>query len=249
MAAAALSSPSTSQTTSSLHNTTSLGNGNSGKALQQITSHQQYHAPPLDISSLKASPIEQFSAWFSEAQAYGVPEPEAVSIATVDSTTLQPSVRVVLLKQVDERGFVFFTNYESRKGKELGLSPDLSKREGTKAGAVWYWRDMHRSVRVAGKVERLEPKESYEYFSSRPIGSQIGAHASPQSTVVKGREDLEEYVQKSETQFGIAQGSTTRRSDHPVDKDKTVPLPDNWGGVRIVPDEVEFWVGRENRCG
>ena len=220
-----------------------------GKALQHITSHSQYYAPPLDLSSLNPSPLEQFSSWFNEAQEYGIPEPEAVSIATVNTDTLQPSVRVVLLKQVDETGFVFFTNYKSRKGKELGLSPDLDTPHGKKAGAVWYWRDMHRSVRVTGRVERLSYKESEEYHSTRPIGSQIGAHASPQSCVVEGggREELEELVQKYEDQFGIARGSATRKSGDPLDMNKKVPLPKYWGGVRIVPNEVEFWVGRENR--
>lgn len=244
---AASTSGSQAKTTPSSKDTSSFADGSAGKAYQQITGHYQYHAPPMDLSTLKASPIEQFSNWFSEAQSQGVPEPEAVSIATVDAETLQPSVRMVLLKQVDERGFVFFTNYESRKGRELGLSPDLDKREGTRAAACWYWRDMHRSVRVAGKVERVSAEESNEYFKSRPIGSQIGAHSSPQSQIVSGREDLEELVKQNEAKYGIAPDSSTRKADDPVDQGKTVPLPKNWGGVRIVPHEVEFWVGRENR--
>jgi len=217
------------------------------KPLHQITTHEQYTATPLDIPSLKTSPIEQFSVWFDEAQKHGVPEPEAMSVATVDSATMQPSVRVVLLKQVDDRGFCFFTNYESRKGRELGMSPDLAAKHGNRAAAAWYWKEMSRSVRVAGRVERLDEEESYSYFSTRPIGSQIGAHASPQSKVVSDRADLEELVTRFEDQFGVERGSASRKADDPVDNGKKVPLPKNWGGVRIVPDEVEFWVGRQNR--
>lgn len=227
----------------------SAGTGAPGPSqpLHQITTHQQYTAPPLDIPALKASPIEQFSVWFAEAQKHPVPEPEAMSVATVEASTLQPSVRVVLLKQVDPRGFCFFTNYESRKGRELGMSPDLTAKHGNRAAAAFYWKEMSRSVRVAGRVERLSEEESYRYFSTRPIGSQIGAHASPQSKVVKDRRELERYVEDYEDMFGVQRGSAARKADDPVDKDKKVPLPKNWGGVRIVPDEVEFWVGRENR--
>lgn len=233
MAAAATSSssPSSSQT----------------KPLNEIKSHQQYIAPPLDFGSLKNSPLEQFSVWFDEAQTQGVPEPEAFSVATVDVATGTPSVRTVLLKQVDDRGFCFFTNYESRKGKELGLSPDLSKKTGGKAAGSWYWRDMHRAVRMVGQVERMTKEESYKYYSTRPIGSQIGAHASPQSQPVPNREYLENLVQQFEDKFNVEHGSAERKADDPKDQGKTVELPEYWGGVRIVPTEVEFWVGRPNR--
>lgn len=217
------------------------------KPLNEIKSHQQYVAPPLDFGSLKKSPLEQFSQWFNEAQSYGVPEPEAFSVATVDAATCTPSVRTVLLKQVDERGFCFFTNYESRKGRELGLSPDLDAPKGNKAAGSWYWRDMHRAVRIVGQVERISQEESMKYYFSRPIGSQIGAHASPQSQAVPNREYLEERVQKFEDEFGIEHGSAERKADDPKDQGKSVPLPKYWGGVRIVPQEVEFWVGRPNR--
>jgi pyridoxamine-phosphate oxidase len=214
----------------------------------ELTTHQQYNAPPLDIPSLKQSPIEQFSQWFSEAQEHGVKEPEAFSIATVDATTLAPSVRFVLLKQVDDKGFVFYTNYESRKGRELGLSPDLDKQKGNKAAGCWYWKEMSRSVRIVGDVERLSPEESLKYYSTRPVGSQIGAHASPQSRIVQDRSELEKLVEKVEDTFSIARESADRAADDERDKGKKVPLPKNWGGVRIVPTEVEFWVGRQNRC-
>ncbi|KAK9893795.1 pyridoxamine 5'-phosphate oxidase [Cystobasidium minutum MCA 4210] len=217
------------------------------KPLNEIKSRQQYVAPPLDFDSLKRSPLEQFSEWFNEAQSHGVPEPEAFSVATVDAATMTPSVRTVLLKQVDERGFCFFTNYQSRKGKELQLSPDLEAPKGSKAAGSWYWRDMHRSVRIVGPVERISEEENTKYFHSRPIGSQIGAHASPQSQVVPDRKYLEERVQKFEDEFGIEHGSAVRKADDPVDQGKNVPLPKYWGGVRIVPQEVEFWVGRPNR--
>lgn len=213
----------------------------------QVTTHQQYNAPPLELSKLRESPIEQFSQWFSEAQEHGVKEPEAFSVATVDAATLAPSVRFVLLKQVDDQGFVFFTNYESRKGRELGLSPDLEKQKGNKAAGCWYWKEMSRSVRIVGDVERLSEEDSYSYYSTRPIGSQIGAHASPQSRVVQDRNELEQLVEQIEDQYNIARGSADRSADDERDKGKTVPLPKNWGGVRIVPTEVEFWVGRQNR--
>ena len=222
-------------------------NGSQGKALQQITSHQQYEAPPLDISKLKSSPLEQFSLWFEEAKKQGVPEPEGFSVATVNAETLTPSVRMVLLKQVDDKGFVFFTNYQSRKGKELGMSPDLDKKQGNRAAGAWYWKEMSRSVRIVGTAERLSEKESYEYYSTRPIGSQIGAHASPQSQVVQSRDELEGFVAQFEDKFGIERGSASRKAGDATDEGKTVPLPKTWGGVRIVPDEVEFWVGRQNR--
>lgn len=225
---------------------TSSSSGSSQK-LHSITTHQQYEAPPLDIPSLKPSPIEQFSVWFSEAQEHGVPEPEAFSVATVDAATLSPSVRMVLFKQVDETGFVFFTNYESRKGKELGMSPDLDKEYGNRVAGAWYWKEMSRSVRVVGRAQRLSASESNKYYSTRPVGSQIGAHASPQSRVVASRRELEQYVEQCEGKYGIAAGSASRKADDPQDHGKSVPLPKNWGGVRIVPDEVEFWVGRPNR--
>lgn len=218
-------------------------------AYHQITTHQQYTAPPLNLASLDPNPLSQFSKWFSEAQAEGVKEPEGFQVATVDSSTSPPtpSVRTVLLKQVDDKGFVFFTNYESRKGRELGLGEDLTAKKGNKAAGNWYWKEMSRSVRVVGDVERLDADESYEYFSTRPVGSRIGAHASPQSRVVKDRSELEGYVKKYEEEFGIELGSSDRKADDAKDQGKTVPLPKNWGGVRIVPTEVEFWVGRQNR--
>lgn len=217
------------------------------KTYHAIDTHQQYTAPPLEIPKLKETPIEQFSQWFSEAQQHGVPEPEAFSIATVDATTLAPSVRFVLLKQVDDKGFVFYTNYESRKGRELGMSPDLEKQKGNKAAGCWYWKEMSRSVRIVGDVERLPPEESFRYYSTRPVGSQIGAHASPQSRVVQDRNELEKLVEQVEDKFSIDRGSADRTASDERDKGKTVPLPKNWGGVRIVPTEVEFWVGRQNR--
>lgn len=211
--------------------------------------------------------MTQFSNWFELAQSKPdeVPEPEAMSISTVSPSQI-PSTRVVLLKQVDERGFVFYTNYASRKGKELfpnGYEGD----EGVKGGyasIAFYWRALHLSVRVVGKVEKVDRKTTQEYFDGRPVGSRIGAWASAQSEVLKGgREELEEKVRELEKKFGVPEGTATgtassvdvgpdgakTESTEQENKEKNdeIPVPPFWGGVRIVPFEVEFWAGRPSR--
>lgn len=214
--------------------------------LQKINNHEQYLTDGIpSASSLLPSPIAQFSAWFSEAQE-SIPEPEAFALSTVSEQGI-PSTRVVLLKRVDERGFVFFTNYESRKGMELfGKNGDKSGY----ASMAFYWRDQHRSVRVVGRAEKVSEEETKEYFEGRPVGSRVGAWASKQSTVLTGREELEDNVKAIEERFGVKGDASavdvgpagTKGSD-----EAEIPVPPFWGGVRIVPFEVEFWMGRESR--
>jgi pyridoxamine 5'-phosphate oxidase len=164
----------------------------------------------------------QFAAWFAEAAAWGLPEPNAMIVATADAQG-RPSARTVLLKGYDERGFVFYTNYESRKGAEASVN--------AYASLVFPWFPMQRQVLIAGPVERVSRSETETYFASRPRGSQLGAWASPQSRVVSSRAEIDE---------GYAE--TTRRfADGPV------PAPPHWGGLRVRPDSVEFWQGRTSR--
>lgn len=174
----------------------------------KIVAHQQYDAPEsLSPSSVDRCPLAQFRAWFTSFQG-AVHEPEATTLCTSTAAGV-PSARVVLLKQVDERGFVIYTNYTSRKSRELAENP--------RAALAFYWREVHRQVRVVGRVERVSKEESDEYFHSRPLGSQIGAWASKQSTVV-GEGELQARVEKMQERFG-----------------ENVPYPEFWGGWRIVP--------------
>lgn len=195
-------------------------------AVIKVTTHNQYNNPDgLSPATVAPSPIDQFRAWFTHAQGSGVPEPEAMSLATATAAGV-PSVRVVLLKQVDARGFVFFTNYESRKSQELAANPN--------AAMSIYWKEISRQVRVVGRVERVDEKESDAYYASRPLGSRIGAWASPQSQPV-AEDELQKRVHDVEERFS----AQIANSD--------VPRPEFWGGWRIVPDEVEFWIGKPSR--
>ncbi|THV03853.1 pyridoxamine 5'-phosphate oxidase [Dendrothele bispora CBS 962.96] len=188
----------------------------------KVLAHQQYQtSDTLSPSTVLPSPLDQFHVWFKAAVESGkVHEPEAMSLSTATPSGI-PSARIVLFKQLDSRGFVFFTNYTSRKSKELEANPN--------AALVFYWREIHRSVRVVGKVEKVSREESEEYFKSRPIGSQLGAWASKQSTII-GEDVLTERLKNVEEKFG-----------------DNVPLPDFWGGWRVVPNEVEFWSGKPSR--
>ena len=176
----------------------------------------------LDVSDLDADPIEQFRRWFDEAVTAGVPEPDAMSLATVGDGGL-PSARMVLLKGVDHRGFVFYTNYGSRKGRELAARPA--------AALVWRWYPLERQVRVGGRAEPTAAGESDAYFATRPRGAQLGAWASPQSRVLTGRAALDEALAEVERRF----------------EGGPVPRPPWWGGFRVVPATVEFWQGRPSR--
>ena len=183
---------------------------------------KEYSGRPLDEASVAADPVAQFKVWFDEAVAAGVREPNAMALATVGAD-LRPAARVVLLKEFDEAGFVFFTNYESRKGRELdgaGL-----------AALVFYWGDLERQVRVEGSVARVDGAESDAYFASRPEGARLGAWASPQSRPIAGRAELEARLAEVTDRF--------RGSD--------VPRPPQWGGYRLSPTLIEFWQGRPSR--
>lgn len=238
-------------------------------ALARVDNHETYLSQGiLSASSLSPSPLTQFSDWFNAAQqSPDVLEPEAMCISTVDAQTHIPSTRVVLLKQADSRGFVFYTNYSSRKGRELfpkGFDGDTP--EGGYISAAFYWRKLHLSVRVVGRAEKVDAATTKEYYDSRPVGSRIGAWASDQSSVLSSgtREELEEKVRAVERRFGVPEGTATGQASA-VDvgppnaqggdgkaaekkvEDVDIPVPPFWGGVRIIPFEVEFWAGRESR--
>lgn len=173
-------------------------------------------------NDVDADPMRQFARWFDEAARADIPEPNAMTLAT-STPDGRPSARIVLLRGIDDRGFAFFTNYESRKGRELEINPW--------AALVFFWHDMERQVRVEGLVERVSAEESDGYFHSRPASSRIGAWASPQSQVIASREELEKRCGHVEDRFA----------------DDTIPRPPHWGGYRLVPDAIEFWQGRPSR--
>ena len=177
---------------------------------------------PLDESEVDPDPVAQFRAWFGEAREGGVREPEAAAVATA-SADGAPSVRMVLVKQADERGFVFFTNYESRKGAELAANP--------RAALLFYWDPLGRQVRIEGPVARLGTDETTAYVASRPRGSQLSAAASPQSRPVADRSWLEQRVAELDATYSGAD----------------VPLSDSWGGFRLSPERFEFWQHRQSR--
>ena len=176
----------------------------------------------LDEKLIDRDPIKQFQAWFNDAIAANLPLPEAMNLATVTPDG-RPSSRVVLLKQVDDDGFVFFTNYHSAKAQQLDSNPY--------AALVFYWPQHDRQVRIEGKVERTSAAESAEYFQTRPRESQIGAWASPQSSVIAGREVLEERARELEEYY----------------RDREIECPSHWGGYRLRPDRIEFWKNRVGR--
>jgi pyridoxamine-phosphate oxidase len=180
-----------------------------------------YESRPLIEADVAGDPIAQFTRWFAEAVDAGLPEPNAMVIAT-SSAGGRPGARTVLLKGYDETGFVFFTNYESRKGRDLAENP--------RACLLFPWHPIARQVRVDGRVERLSREASAAYFLSRPYGSRIGAWASRQSAVVGSREELDARYEELAKRW-------------PQDP----PVPDFWGGFRVVPSEVEFWQGQADR--
>jgi len=182
---------------------------------------QEYMRERLDESDAAPDPIAQFRKWFDDAVRGALPMVNAMTLASV-SAAGKPSARIVLLKGVDERGFVFYTHYESRKGQELSANP--------RAALLFYWIELEREIRIEGTVERTTAAESDDYFGTRPLGSRLAAIASPQSTVLRDRGELEERYSKTVTRYG----------DSP-------PRPANWGGYRVVPDALEFWQGRPNR--
>ena len=183
---------------------------------------KEYIRAGLDESDADPDPIEQFRKWFDEALAADLHEPNAMTLATATPDG-NPSARVVLLKGFDARGFVFYTNYEGRKGRELAKNP--------RAALVFYWGELERQVRVEGRVSRVLEEESDAYYASRPRGSRLGAWASAQSRSVERRELVEERLRELEREYA----------------GREVPRPPFWGGYRVEPEEIEFWQGRENR--
>jgi pyridoxamine 5'-phosphate oxidase len=183
---------------------------------------REYAREALAEADVDADPVVQFGRWFEQAEDAGLLEPTAMTLATATPDG-RPSARMVLLRGFDDRGFCFFTNYESRKGAELTANP--------RAALVFWWGELERQVRIEGRVEPTSREESEAYFYSRPLGSQLSAAASPQSQVIDGRAVLEERVAR------LATGH----------QDGEVPLPGFWGGFRVVHEVVEFWQGRPNR--
>lgn len=183
---------------------------------------KEYRLKSLDISDLNFNPFVQFSLWFQEAQEAEVVEPNAMVLATA-SPQGRPSCRTVLLKIINSQGLVFFTNYDSRKGKDLTSNPF--------ACVTFYWRELERQVIIDGRVEKLSQAESESYFLSRPRGSQLGAWASHQDQVVSSREELEQNYQHFEEVYA----------------GNIIPMPPYWGGYCLLAERFEFWQGRPNR--
>lgn len=183
---------------------------------------REYETAGLEAADLHPDPIEQFRRWFEEAEAAGVYDPEAMTLSTVGPTG-RPAARIVLLRGLDHRGFAFFTNYMSAKGRELEANPA--------AALTFGWLTLHRQVRVTGRAERLPAEESDAYFAGRPRGARLGAWASPQSQALSSREQLEARVAEVEARFPAAD----------------VPRPEYWGGYVVRPDAIEFWQGRPSR--
>ena len=190
--------------------------------MPSITHRHDYEKASLDESAVDPDPFRQFQTWFEQATGAGIPEPNAMTVATA-SPDGRPSARVVLMRGFDERGFVFFTNYRSRKGAEIAANPFAS--------LVFFWQPMERQVRVEGRVILASEAESDEYFQGRPLGSKLGAWVSNQSGVVPGREALEAELEAIRGRF----------------PGETIPRPPHWGGYRVVPDSIEFWQGRRSR--
>ncbi|MBC9716436.1 pyridoxamine 5'-phosphate oxidase [Streptomyces sp. TRM66268-LWL] len=184
---------------------------------------KQYRTDGLDEHEVAPGPMAQFDLWFAAATAAGLHEPNAMVVSTADADG-RPSSRTVLLKGYDERGFVFYTNYESRKGREIGANPYVS--------LLFPWHPIARQVIVTGRAERVGRDETAAYFRSRPHGSQLGAWASAQSSVIGSREELEGAYEELAARY--PEGGQ-------------VPVPLHWGGFLVVPEAVEFWQGRENR--
>ncbi|NLC27345.1 MAG: pyridoxamine 5'-phosphate oxidase [Campylobacteraceae bacterium] len=181
---------------------------------------QEYTTSTLDEKDLNSDPFKEFTSWFEKAS--GQLEPNAMSLATVDPLG-SPSLRTVLLKFFDKEGFVFFSNYESKKAKDLEENPN--------AALLFTWLSLERQIQIRGVVQKISRKESLKYFLSRPKGSQLGAWVSKQSSIISSRSLLEQQISKLKTKF--AEGK--------------IPLPDFWGGYKLYPESFEFWQGGQNR--
>ena len=182
---------------------------------------KDYKLESLDESDVAASPFDQFDKWFGDATKAELPEPNAMTLATCDASG-RPSARIVLIKGYDERGIVFFTNYQSRKGQDLAAN--------NRAALLFFWPELERQVRIEGRVETVSAADSDAYFQSRPVASRIGVWASPQSQVLPSRTELEARFAAFSAEHG-----------------ENPPRPAYWGGYRVVPVFYEFWQGRRNR--
>jgi pyridoxamine 5'-phosphate oxidase len=183
---------------------------------------KDYQLQSLSEQDVAAEPFGQFAQWWDQAVKSEIDEVNAMTLATVDQHN-RPSARIVLLKDFNSSGFVFYTNYESDKGKQIEQNPH--------ACLVFFWKELERQVRIEGICEKLSSSESDAYFKSRPIGSRIGASASPQSRVIADRNILTEKVAALEKQFPTGE----------------IPRPEHWGGFRLIPETIEFWQGRSSR--
>lgn len=183
---------------------------------------KEYRQASLNEAELQADPFSQFKYWFEQAISAQLPEPNAMILSTV-SVSGAPSSRTVLLKELDSQGFVFFSNYASRKGREIAVNQQVC--------LLFYWAELERQVRIEGQIETISAADSDAYFASRPRGSQLGAWASSQSERLDSRETLEQTLQALEQEYA----------------DKAIPRPPHWGGYRVVPNAVEFWQGRPSR--
>lgn len=190
---------------------------------QQIADlRKEYIKNILRKEDLKSDPLRQFAIWFEQAQKAAVYEPNAMNLSTV-SASGKPSSRIVLLKGIEEQAMIFFTNYGSDKGKDMLENPHVALN--------FFWPELERQVRIEGTVTKTSAEESDVYFNSRPIGSQLGAWASPQSAIVNSREEMEANLMEFERKF----------------KDQVIPRPAHWGGYKVSPEKMEFWQGRASR--
>lgn len=194
------------------------------KSVRQLVANfrNEYISDGIDEKDILKDPVQQFEKWFNEAVSDKIVEPNVMHLSTVGNNG-RPSGRIVLLKGFDENGFVFYTNYDSRKGEEL--------KHNNFASLTFLWLELYRQVRIEGKVTPVSAEESDNYFKSRPKGSQIGAVASAQSRILESRETLEKKAEELEKKY----------------RDEPVPRPENWGGYCLKPDYIEFWQGRANR--
>lgn len=183
---------------------------------------KDYQLQGLSETDADRNPFKQFQVWFDQALAAQLPEPNAMTVATVTKSG-KPRARIVLLKNFDERGFVFYTNYHSHKGQELADNPQ--------AAIAFWWAELERQVRIEGRVLKVSDRESDEYFHSRPFNSRLGAWASEQSQVIESREVLEQSLQDLKTKY----------------ENQDIPRPPHWGGFRVIPTAIEFWQGRPSR--
>ena len=183
---------------------------------------KEYRLQSLSEDEVDANPIKQFEKWFQQALASGIEEPNAMTLAT-STTDGKPSARIVLLKGIKDNGFVFFTNYESKKGKQIHDNPF--------AGIVFFWKELERQVTIQGEIKKVSEQESDEYFASRPVESRIGAWSSPQSQVIENREVLEKNVAYYSDKY----------------QSQNIPRPSHWGGYILIPTLIEFWQGGAGR--